>query len=86
MYWRKVREMPISLQTLKCYLTLIIQTKVSSALLGGEEEGLALISRSVEEAVEGSEATIEDLDFLDRGRGLHLQCGTIWLGLASIPS
>ena len=55
--------------------------EVNFVLLDGEEEGLALTSRSAEEAIEGDEATIEDLDFLDRGWGLHLQYGGYLVGV-----
>ena len=44
-----------------------------TVLLDGEKEELALISSSAEEAVKGGEAIVEDLDFRDCGRGLHLQ-------------
>ena len=70
----------ISLQTLECCLTLVVPIEVSSILLNGEEEGLALINRSAEETVEGGKVAIENLDFLDRGRELHLRYGGYLVG------
>jgi len=60
---------------LECCLTLVVPIEVSSIFLNGKEEGLALINRSAEETVEGGKVAIENMDFLDRGRELHLRYG-----------
>ena len=55
---------------MKTCFALIVPIEVNSILINGYEEGLALVNWSAEEAVEGSEATIEDLDLLDSGSGI----------------
>ena len=68
---------------------MLIQTnipiEVSFVFLDGAEEELALVSCSVEEAVDGSEATVESLDLLDSGKDFISNIADIWSGLAWIP-
>jgi len=58
--------MPDKFQTLKCCFALIVEVNSVNSTL---------------EATEGSEATIEDLDLLDCGRGFHLQYGGYMIGV-----